>query len=345
MIVVMQAGAAEAQVREVEGALREWGYEIHPIYGTERTVIAAVGTPTQDEAHVADQIEALPAVERAVLILKPYRFASREYRPEKSVVKVGDVVIGGEGFVMMAGPCTVESEEQLMETARAVKAAGATVLRGGAFKPSTSPYSFQGMGEDGLKLLALARAETGLPVITEVMHIGNIDLVCEYADILQIGTRNMQNYDLLIEVGKLKKPVMLKRGMSAKIEEWLQAAEYIIKGGNDAVMLCERGVRTFETYTRNTLDLSAVLAVRELSHLPIVVDPSQGTGRSSMVPAMCKAALAVGADGLLVEVHPNPEKALKDGAQSITIPAFQSLMKELAAVGEAVGRRLEVTKG
>ena len=340
MIIVMKANAEKAQISEVEGALQEWGYEIHPIYGVERTVIAAVGAPTQDEARVAEQVESLPAVERAVLILKPYRFASKEYQPEKSVVKVGDVVIGGDNFVMMAGPCTVESEAQLLETAHAVKAAGATVLRGGAFKPSTSPYSFQGMGEDGLKLLAQARDETGLPIITEVMHIGNIEMVCKYADILQIGTRNMQNYDLLIEVGKLKKPVMLKRGMSAKIEEWLQAAEYIIKGGNDAVMLCERGVRTFETYTRNTLDLSAVLAVRELSHLPIIVDPSQGTGRSSMVPAMSKAALAVGADGLLVEVHPNPEKALKDGAQSITIPAFQTLMRELNIIGDAVGRWL-----
>jgi len=340
MIVIMQAHATPSQVREVEETLQEWGYEIHPIYGVERTVIAAVGAPTQDEARVSEQVESLPAVERAVLILKPYRFASREYRPEKSVVKVGDVVIGGNGFVMMAGPCTVESEEQLMTTARAVKAGGATVLRGGAYKPSTSPYSFQGMGEDGLKLLAQARAETGLPIITEVMHISNIDLVCQYADILQIGTRNMQNYDLLIEIGKLKKPVMLKRGMSAKIEEWLQAAEYVIKGGNDAVMLCERGVRTFETYTRNTLDLSAVLAVRELSHLPIIVDPSQGTGRSSMVPAMCKAALAVGADGVLVEVHPHPEKALKDGAQSITIPAFETLMRELVVIADAVGRRM-----
>ncbi|BDI31153.1 3-deoxy-7-phosphoheptulonate synthase [Capsulimonas corticalis] len=338
MIVIMQADATKEQIGEVEGALQEWGYEIHPIYGVERTVIAAVGAPTQDEARVAEQVESLPSVERAVLILKPYRFASKEFRPEKSQVKVGDVVIGDNSFVMMAGPCTVESEEQLMTAARAVKAGGATVLRGGAFKPSTSPYSFQGMGEDGLKLLAQAREETGLPIITEVMHVGNIDLVCKYADILQIGTRNMQNYDLLIEVGKVKKPVMLKRGMSAKIEEWLQAAEYIIKGGNDAVMLCERGVRTSETYTRNTLDLSAVLAVRELSHLPVIIDPSQGTGRSSMVPAMCKAAAAVGADGVLVEVHPNPEKALKDGAQSITIPAFEKLMPELRAVVEAVGR-------
>lgn len=340
MIIIMQAEATKEQIGEVEVTLQEWGYEIHPIYGVERTVIAAVGTPTQDEGRVAEQVESLPAVERAVLILKPYRFASREYRPEKSTVQVGDVNIGAQGFVMMAGPCTVESEEQLMETARAVKAAGATVLRGGAYKPSTSPYSFQGMGEDGLKLLAQARAETGLPVITEVMHVRNIDLVCEYADILQIGTRNMQNYELLIEVGKVKKPTMLKRGMTARIEEWLQAAEYIIKGGNEAVMLCERGIRTSETYTRNTLDLSAVLAVRELSHLPVIIDPSQGTGRASMVPAMCKAALAVGADGLLVEVHPNPEKALKDGAQSITIPTFQKLMGELGAIADAVGRPL-----
>jgi 3-deoxy-7-phosphoheptulonate synthase len=340
MIVVMQAKATPDQIKEVEQTLEGWGYEIHPIYGVERTVLAAVGAPSEDEASLAEQIDALPFVEKSMLILKPYRLASREFRPEKSTVTVGDVVIGGNGFVMMAGPCTVESEEQLMTTARAVKAAGATVLRGGAYKPSTSPYSFQGMGEDGLKLLAQAREETGLPIITEVMHIGNIDLVAKYADILQIGTRNMQNYDLLIEVGKLKKPVMLKRGMSSKIEEWLQAAEYILKGGNDAVMLCERGVRTSETYTRNTLDLSAVLAVRELSHLPVIIDPSQGTGRSSMVPAMCRAAAAVGADGLLVEVHPNPEKALKDGAQSITIPAFEQVMRELRLVVPAIGRTI-----
>jgi 3-deoxy-7-phosphoheptulonate synthase len=329
MIIVMQEGASEAQIKDVESALSDWGYEIHPIYGVERTVIAAVGKPTQDEETVIEQIEALAAVDRTMLIMKPYRFASREFRSEKSTVTVGDVVIG---------PCTVESEEQLMITARAVKAAGARILRGGAYKPSTSPYSFQGMAEDGLKLLAQAREETGLPIITEVMHVKNIDLVCQYADILQIGTRNMQNYELLMEVGKIKKPVMLKRGMSAKIEEWLQAAEYILKGGNDQLMLCERGVRTSETYTRNTLDLSAVLAVRELSHLPVVVDPSQGTGRASMVPAMSRAAVAVGADGLLVEVHPNPEKALKDGAQSITIPAYQAMMRDLEAVARAVGR-------
>ena len=339
MIVIMQSTATKQEIEEVEYSLQQWGYDIHPIYGVERTVIAAVGAPTMDEGQVVEQIEALPSVDHAVLIMKPYRFVAKEYRQEKSTVKVGDkVIVGGDTFVMMAGPCTVESEEQLMTTARAVKAAGATVLRGGAYKPSTSPYSFQGMGEDGLKLLAQARAETGLPVITEVMHVRNMDLVCEYADILQIGTRNMQNYELLIEAGRVRKPVMLKRGMTAKIEEWLQAAEYIIKGGNEAVMLCERGVRTFEQYTRNTLDLSAVLAVRELSHLPVVVDPSQGTGRSSMVPAISRAAVAVGADGLLVEVHPNPEKALKDGAQSVTIPTFESMMVELKKVADAVGR-------
>lgn len=338
MIVVMHSQARTEEVEAVSRTLADFGYELHPIYGTERTVIAGVGAPNEDEQSLVTQVEALPGVERAVLILKPYRLASREFKTGVSAVKVGDVTIGGGGCVMMAGPCTVESEEQLMETARAVKAAGATILRGGAYKPSTSPYSFQGMGVDGLKLLAQARAETGLPIITEVMHVGNVETVCAYADILQVGTRNMQNYDLLTEVGKARKPVVLKRGMSAKLEEWLQAAEYILRGGNEQVILCERGVRTFETYTRNTLDLSAVLAVRELSHLPVIVDPSQGTGRSSMVPAMCRAAVAVGADGLLVEVHPHPEKAIKDGAQSVTIAAFETMMPELRAVADAVGR-------
>lgn len=336
----MNAQTSAADVQNVEESLQAWGYEIHPIYGVERTVIAATGTPTDDEAKVSEQIEALPGVEKTVLILKPYRFASREFKQEKSTVTIGDVVIGGNEIIMMAGPCTVESEEQLMTTAHAVKANGAKVLRGGAYKPSTSPYSFQGMGEDGLKLLRQASTETGLPIITEVMHVKNLDLVCEYADILQIGTRNMQNYELLIEVGKTRVPVVLKRGMTAKIEEWLQAAEYILKGGNDQLILCERGVRTSETYTRNTLDLSAVLAIRELSHLPVIIDPSQGTGRASMVPAMCKAAVAVGADGLLVEVHPHPEKALKDGAQSITIPAFVQTMQDLRPLASALGKSI-----
>ncbi len=338
MIIILKQGSTKEQIEQVETMLGDLGYGVHPIYGVERTVIGAVGAPGADKEDAASQLKALGSVDEIVFVLKPYKFVAKEYKPGKSIIKVGNVEIGGDKVVIMAGPCTVESRDQLLTTARAVKAAGATVLRGGAYKPSTSPYSFQGMGEDGLKLLAEARAETGLPIITEVMHVKNLDLVCEYADILQIGTRNMQNYEILAEVGKVRKPVMLKRGMTAKIEEWLQAAEYIVMGGNEDVMLCERGVRTFEQYTRNTLDLSAVLAVRDLSHLPVIVDPSQGTGRAAMVPAMSKAAVSVGTDGLIIEVHPDPAKAIKDGAQSITIPAFEKLMRELPAVAAAVER-------
>jgi 3-deoxy-7-phosphoheptulonate synthase len=340
VIIVIRKEASKDEITEVETTLKGLGYGVHPIYGVERTVIGAVGVPGQDKEDAAAQLRALEQVEDVIFILKPYKFVAKEYKPEKSTVKVGNVTIGGNEVVIMAGPCTVESRDQLLTTARAVKSAGATILRGGAYKPSTSPYSFQGMGLEGLKLLAEAREETGLPIITEVMHVRHIDQVAEYADILQIGTRNMQNYEILEEVGKINKPVMLKRGMTAKIEEWLQAAEYIVVGGNKDVILCERGVRTFEQYTRNTLDLSAVLAVRELSHLPVVVDPSQGTGRSSMVPAMSCAAVAVGADALIIEVHPHPEKAIKDGAQSITIPAFQKIMQELPGVAKAVGRSI-----
>ena len=341
VIIVLNKQASKSEISGVEETLKELGYGVHPIYGVERTVIGAVGAPGQDKEEAAAQLRALPHVEDVIFILKPYKFVAREYHPEKSTITVGgNVTIGGNKVVIMAGPCTVESHDQLMTTAHAVKAAGATILRGGAFKPSTSPYSFQGMGKEGLELLAEARRQTGLQVITEVMHVKNLDMVCEYADILQIGTRNMQNYEILAEVGKVRKPVMLKRGMSAKIEEWLQAAEYIVMGGNNEVMLCERGIRTFEPYTRNTLDLAAVLAVRELSHLPVIVDPSQGTGRSAMVPAMSKASVAVGADGLIIEVHPHPERAIKDGAQSVTIPAFEQLMKELPGVASAVGRTM-----
>ncbi len=340
MIIVLQSGASKEDIEGVETTLKDLGYGVHPIYGVERTVIGAVGAPGQSKEDAAEQLRALPHVEDVIFILKPYKFVAKEYKPEKTIIDVDGVKIGGNQVVIMGGPCTVESHEQLMTTARAVKATGATILRGGAYKPSTSPYSFQGMGKEGLQILAEARAETGLKVITEVMHVKNLDLVCEYADILQVGTRNMQNYELLEEVGKVRKPVMLKRGMTSKIEEWLQAAEYIVMGGNNDVMLCERGVRTFEQYTRNTLDLSAVLAVRELSHLPIIVDPSQGTGRSSMVPGMSKAAVAVGADGLIIEVHPHPEKAIKDGAQSITIPAFEQLMRDLPELAKAVGRTI-----
>ena len=269
-------------------------------------------------------------MEDVILITKPYKFVAKEYRGKKSVLDIGGVLIGGDEIVMMAGPCTVESEDQLFLTAERVAKAGAKILRGGAYKPCTSPYSFQGMGLEGLKLLKEAGRRYGLKVITEVMHVRKVEEVAEYADILQIGTRNMQNYDLLREVGQSRTPVMLKRGMTAKIEEWLLAAEYIAAGGNEKIMLCERGIRTFEPYTRNTLDLSAVAA--------LIVDPSQGTGRRDLIAPMSKASVAVGADGLIIEVHPNPDHAIKDGAQSITIDAFENLMPELEAIAGAVGR-------
>jgi 3-deoxy-7-phosphoheptulonate synthase len=340
MIVVMAAHATPEQIRDVEQRILDWGYGVHPIYGTERTVIGAVGVPEADKLGYMEQLERLDYVERVIPILRPYKFASREYREEGTLINVRGVEIGGPKVVMMAGPCTVESYEQTLSTARAVKEAGATILRGGAFKPSTSPYSFQGLGVEGLKILQAVSQDTGLPVITEVMDPRNVEMVCEYADILQIGTRNMQNYDLLREVGKARKPALLKRGMWAKIEEWLQAAEYVMLGGNSNIMLCERGIRTFETHTRNTLDLSAVPAVKFLSHLPVIVDPSQGTGKWNLVPPMTKAAIACGADGLLIEVHPQPDKAIKDGAQSLTHENFAKLAQECKAVAAAVGREL-----
>jgi 3-deoxy-7-phosphoheptulonate synthase len=339
VIVVMQPGATPEQIKDVEERMQFFGFEIHPIYGVERTVIAAVGAPTLDRNEAKEQLESLAYVEQVTLILKPYKFVSRKYR-EQTVIDVGGAKIGSDQFVVMAGPCTVESEQQILEAAQAVKDAGAHLLRGGAYKPSTSPYSFHGMGQKGLELLAAAREATGLRIITEVMDPRNVGLVCEYADILQIGTRNMQNYDLLREVGRTTKPVMLKRGMWSHYEEWLQAAEYIWLGGNEQIMLCERGIRTFETYTRNTLDLNAVPAIKELSHLPIIVDPSHGTGKSSLVQAMARASLAAGADGLIIEVHPNPTKAIKDGAQSLTFEAFVQLMESLHSLAAAVDKRM-----
>ncbi|CUU10047.1 MAG: 3-deoxy-7-phosphoheptulonate synthase [Fimbriimonadales bacterium] len=339
MIVVMQPGATPEQIRDVEERIRQFGFDIHPIYGVERTVIAAVGAPELDRNEAKEQLESLPYVEQVTLVLKPYKFVSKKFR-EQTVVRVGGVEVGGTHFAVMAGPCTVENEEQLFKTAQAVQQAGAHILRGGAYKPSTSPYSFHGLGREGLELLARARELTGMPIITEVMDPRNVELVCQYADILQIGTRNMQNYDLLREVGQARKPVMLKRGMWATYEEWLQAAEYIWLGGNEQIILCERGIRTFETYTRNTLDINAVPAIKELSHLPIVVDPSHGTGRASLVPAATLAALAAGADGVIVEVHPTPARALKDGAQSLTLEAFRDLMRSLRPLAEVMGRQL-----
>jgi 3-deoxy-7-phosphoheptulonate synthase len=340
MIVVMAAHATEEQIKDVEQRIQEWGYGVHPIYGAERTVIGAVGVPDSDKQGYQEQLESLDYVERVIAILRPYKFTSREMHPDGTVVNVKGVEIGGKTVVMMAGPCTVESYEQTLETARAVKGAGAVILRGGAYKPCTSPYSFQGLGVEGLKILQAVSKETGLPVITEVMDPRNVELVCEHADILQIGTRNMQNYDLLREVGKCRTAVCLKRGMWAKIEEWLQAAEYVMLGGNHQVMLCERGIRTFETSTRNTLDLSAVPLVKGLSHLPVIVDPSQGTGKWSLVGPMTKAAVACGVDALLIEVHAHPDKAIKDGAQSLTHENFARLVQECKPIAEAVGRAL-----
>lgn len=337
MIIVMRKGCTREEVQEVSNRLNELGYSVNPIFGVEKTVVGAVGLPENDKLDAAEQIRGFDGVEDVIFVSKPYKFVAKEFR-EKTVVDVRGVKVGGDEVIMMAGPCTVESEEQLFRTAEAVSRAGAKILRGGAYKPSTSPYSFQGMGVPGLKLLKEAGRRYDLRVVTEVMHVRKVEEICEYADILQVGTRNMQNYDLLREVGLTRTPVLLKRGMNAKIEEWLLAAEYIASAGNENIMLCERGIRTFEPYTRNTLDLSAVPALRSLTHLPVIVDPSQGTGRRELVGPMCKAAVAAGVDGLLVEVHPNPDHAIKDGAQSITIPGFERLMPQLAAVAEAVER-------
>jgi 3-deoxy-7-phosphoheptulonate synthase len=290
-------------------------------------------------------LQALDAVEKVLFVSKPYKLVSRECHPNGTQYEVGPangnrVTVGGKQIAMMAGPCSVENGDSLMTTAKAVREAGATILRGGAYKPRTSPYDFQGLGVEGLQLLAEAREATGMPIITEVMTPGLVEQVCEYADVLQIGARNMQNYDLLREVGKCRTPVMLKRGLSATIEEWLKAAEYVLAGGNMNVMFCERGIRTYEPSTRFTLDLSAVPAIKKASHLPIIIDPSQGTGRRDMVAAMSKAAIACGADGLLIEVHPHPEDALSDGQQTLDTAQFSKLMQELKPIAEAVGRTI-----
>lgn len=342
MIIVMKSDCSVAEVEAVTEHLEDLGYVVSPIVGVEKTILGAVGGQEHLKIDSIDAMRAYAGVEDVLLITKPYKFVSKEYRSDRTVVDVGGVLVGGETLTIMAGPCTVESEDQLMEAASAVARAGATVLRGGAYKPSTSPYSFQGMGVPGLELLREAGNRFGLKVVTEVMDVRKAGLVSEYADILQIGTRNMQNYDLLKEVGQARIPVMLKRGMSAKIEEWLLAAEYVMLGGNEQVMLCERGIRTFETSMRNTLDLAAVAAVRSLTHLPIVVDPSQGTGRRDLIEPMSMAAIAAGADGLIIEVHPNPDHAIKDGSQSVTIPAFEAMMPKFERVAEAVGRRLPI---
>jgi len=326
MIVVMNHKAPEEQIQAVIQRLEQLGFKTHLSRGVERTIVGAIG----DKSRLGDMaLEAMDGVEKVIPILQPYKQASRTFQEEDTVVTVGDIQIGGGQVQVMAGPCAVESREQLMESAMAVKAAGATILRGGAFKPRTSPYSFQGLEEEGLKILAEAREATGLYIVTEVMDASTLPLVAEYADILQIGARNMQNFFLLRQVARVDKPILLKRSPSATIEEWLMAAEYILDGGNRQVILCERGIRTFENYTRNTLDLTAVPVLKHLSHLPVIVDPSHAIGKWRYVTPMAKAAVAVGADGLLIEVHPNPARALCDGPQSLTPDNFAVLMREI----------------
>src|SRR4051794_20727027 len=338
MIVVMRSGATPQEVEHVIERLREAGYREQVSVGEETTVIGVIGSGFPPD--FVGKLEMLPGVAQAYRLSKPYKLASRDFRPQSSVVRVGDLSIGADEFVVMAGPCSVESRDQMVLTAQRAKAAGARVLRGGAYKPRTSPYSFQGLGEEGLEYLAEARQTTGLPIITEVLDPADVPLVAQYTDILQLGTRNMQNFPLLRAVGAVDKPVLLKRGMAATIEEWLMAAEYILHAGNDRVILCERGIRTFETAARNTLDLSAVPIIKKLSHLPVIADPSHGTGKWYLVKPMAMAAAAVGADGLIIEVHPDPDNALSDGPQSLNLDNFDRLMEDLRGVTAAVGRSL-----
>ncbi|MBI1921181.1 MAG: 3-deoxy-7-phosphoheptulonate synthase [Geobacter sp.] len=339
MIVVMKAGASKKDKDEVLKRIKELGYKPHVIHGTTRDVIGAVGDERGKQ--VLQTLESMAGVESVVPILQPYKLASKEVKKEHSVIAISDTVkIGGNEIIVMAGPCSVESEKQIIETAQAVKDAGAQILRGGAFKPRTSPYSFQGMEEEGLKLLAKAREITGLPVVTEVINPETAELVAEYADILQIGARNAQNFALLKKVGQLGKPVLLKRGMSMTIQEFLMSAEYVMSEGNQKVILCERGIRTFETATRNTLDLSAIPVLKEKTHLPIVADPSHGTGHYHYVAPMAFAAVSAGADGLIIEVHPDPEHASSDGPQSLKPQKFADMMQRMKLVAEAVDRTL-----
>jgi 3-deoxy-7-phosphoheptulonate synthase len=335
MIIVMNAKATEAQIDHVRKKLQDWGFGTHFSQGIERTVIGAIGPK---KAGIMESIEAIDGVEKVVPILQPFKLASKEFQKETTLVDVKGVVFGGTKLVIIAGPCAVENESQMLETARMIKKAGASMLRGGAFKPRTSPYAFQGLEEDGLKILKDVGAEVGIPFVTEVVNPRDVELVARYADMLQIGARNMQNFTLLKEVGRTKKPVILKRGLAATIEEWLMAAEYILSEGNYQLVLCERGIRTYETSTRNTLDLSAIPTIQRLSHLPILADPSHGSGKRYLVLPLSRAAVAAGADGLLVEVHPDPESALSDGPQSLNFKEFEALMREINPLAVAVRR-------
>jgi len=327
MIISMRLHATKEEVAQVRARIEEFGYKVHSIEGEERVVIGAVGMG--DVTACIESLEAMPQVEKAVRISAPYKFVSKEFRPEKTEIKVLGATIGGDEFVVMAGPCSVESEKQILESAEIVAKHGAKLLRGGAFKPRTSPYDFQGLEEEGLKLLAKARELTGLGIVTEVMSDRDVGLVAEYADVLQIGARNMQNFALLKTLGKCGRPILLKRGLSATVKELLMSAEYIVAHGNPDVMLCERGIRTFETVTRNTCDIGAIAALSEMTHLPVILDPSHAAGRRSLVPALARAGVAVGADGLIVEMHPHPEKAVSDGAQSLDPKQFAKMMADL----------------
>ncbi len=336
MIIIIRPHTSEALIEEVIREVVKLGYEAAPIHGATQTIVAAIGDESTHQN--LESLDALPQVERVLRVQKRFKLASRESHPADTVIDIDGVKIGGGHFALMAGPCSVESEEQLLATARQVKSCGATILRGGAYKPRTSPYEFQGLGKEGLRLLVAAREETGLKIITEVLSERDVQHVAACADILQIGARNAQNFQLLIECAKSGKPILLKRGMSERIEEWLLAAEYILAHGNPNVILCERGIRTFETYTRNTLDLAAVAIAKKESHLPVVVDPSQGCGRADLVTELCKGAVALGADGLLIEVHPNPAEAMSDGQQQVDFEAFAKLARGIEPFLQAVRR-------
>jgi len=338
VIIVMRHDATPAQVADIVQQIEQHGMRSHLSSGEERTVIGVIGT---NPFQLKDLFVEAPGVAEVIPITKPYKLSNREFRPHDTHIRVGGVVVGSDQVWIVAGPCSIENAEMFLESARGVKAAGGHALRGGAFKPRTSPYSFQGLRHDGLSILKAVRAETGLPIVSEVLSEADLDAVADVADVIQIGARNMQNFSLLSEVGQLRRPVLLKRGMSSTIEEWLLSAEYILSQGNYDVILCERGIRTFEPYTRNTLDLNAVPLIRELSHLPVIVDPSHGTGRRSLVIAMALAAVAAGAHGVIVEVHPHPEVALSDGAQSLTLDGFRTLIQQLRPVAEAVGRQIQ----
>jgi 3-deoxy-7-phosphoheptulonate synthase len=336
MVVVMEERATEAQIEKVVATLVDSGMDVHRSTGVNRTVLGVVGAHKVDPA----LIEVMDGVHEVLRITEPYKLASRTFRPEGTVVVIDDVRIGGDEVIVMAGPCSAETEEQVFTTAAAVKKAGAKVLRGGAFKPRSSPYSFQGLGEEGLRMLRAAADQHNMKLVSEVMDVSQIDVVGRYSDIYQVGARNMQNFTLLRELGRMRKPVLLKRGIAATIEEWLLSAEYILAGGNNDVILCERGIRTFESYTRNTLDISAIPVIKKLSHLPIITDPSHGTGKRNKVAPMARASVAAGADGILVEVHCNPDKALSDGAQSMFPAQFDRVMAELRIIAPAIGRSI-----